>query len=158
MTDPYASTGDVETVLGNLKGRLPANLSPLADFLAMAHAETMDVLTRVYPAEVPAFAGDGLTAVRWAEAKIAAAEVLEAVRVNLPDLGDQPDRLRASAMRTLVDGVIGYPAGGIVVDTDGAGGSVTGIVGPQPRVSSFTPASAWPDPYAPLRDLGIENL
>ena len=65
---------------------------------------------KVYPDGLPRFAGDGLTVVRYAEAKLAAAEVLDAIRVNLPDLGDAPDQLRASALGSLRDGVDRLPA------------------------------------------------
>lgn len=159
MSEPYASTGDVETALGNLKGRLPASLSPIPTWLSLAHAEVIDLLSAVYPNGIPEFAdgSDGVEAVRWAEAKIAASEILEAVRINLSDLGDAPQRLRDSAVRTLVDGVVGYPPGSTTIDDpDNPGTSVP--VSARPRVSSYTPASAFPDPYDALRGLGIPNL
>lgn len=160
MSTPYAAAGDVETTLGNLAGRLPADLSPIETWLSLAHAEVVDVLSQVYPNGIPPFAAgsDGREAVRWAEAKIAAAEILEAVRINLTDLGDVPTRLRDSALRTLADGVVGYPPGSTTTpdpdDPDGPGI----VTSPRPRVSSYTPASAFPDPYESLRGYGIPNL
>lgn len=149
----YADEGNVNTILGNLAGRLPESLSPVSEFLDLAHSEVVDVLAAVYPNGTPEFAGPGLLAVTWAEAKLAAAEVLSAVRVNLPQqIGDTPSRLRREALESLRDGVVGYPAGS---STDGPGGAT---VAPGPRVSSFTPASAFPDPYDALRGLGISGL
>lgn len=147
----YATDGNVNTILGSLAGRLPATLAPVSEFLALAHTTVLDVLTDVYPAGVPEFASEGLLAVTWAEAKLAAAEILGAVRVNLPDLGDAPDRLRREAMATLSGGVVGYPAGS---GSDPDNPTVTA----GPRVSSFTQASAFPDPYEALRGRGISGL
>lgn len=150
----YATDGNVNTILGNLAGRLPATLAPLATFRDLAHATLTDALTEVYPNGIPEFAGVGLEALTWAEAKLAAAEILGAVRVNLPDLGDAPERLRREAMATVAGGVVGYPPGSSS-DPANPGGVVTT---PGPRVSSFTPASAFPDPYDELRGLGISGL
>lgn len=143
----YASSGDVLTILGKIGPRLPIDVNVDA-LIGMAHAELVDRLAETYPSGIPTFEGDGLDAVRWAEAKLAAAEILEVVRVNLPEIGEAPDQLRASVDRTLSLGIVGYPPGS--VDTpDGDGGSVPANAGPQ--VSSFTPASMFPDPYADLR-------
>lgn len=140
--DPYASPDDVRDVLGSLRDRLPAWVD-LDRFLGIAHAELIDRLSVTYPDGVPTFVGAGGEIVRYAEAKIAAAEVLEAIRVNLPDLGDGPARLRESAETTIRDGVAGYPAG---VSTPG-GDADPRPVNTGPRASSFTPLSAFPDPY-----------
>lgn len=148
----YAVDANVNTILGNLAGRLPAGLSPISEFLGLAHATVIDELSEVYPNGIPAFAGEGLLAVKWAEAKLAAAEVLSAVRVNLPaQLVDAPSRLKAEALATLRDGIVGYPAGS-------GGDPAHPTAAPAPRVSSFTQASAFVDPYDSLRDLGLSGL
>lgn len=147
----YAADADVTNVLGTLGGRLPSWVV-VGSYLSIAHAQVVDRLANVYPSGSPAFVGDGLTVVKYAEARIAAAEILEAIRVNLPDLGDAPDRLRAAAWASLDDGVVGYPPGSTDVP-DGDGGVVTASSGP--RVSSFTPLSAFPDPYEAARDAGV---
>lgn len=148
----YASSTDVIRLLGTIGSRLPSWVN-VDEFLAAAHAETADRLGRVYPdGDLPGFAGTGLAVVALAEAKIAAAEILEGIRVNLPDLGEAPDRLRASAHETLSRAIPGYPPGGDELDDDGDPGTPPRIIPPSPRVSSFTPLSAFPDPYAAARD------
>lgn len=145
----YAADQDVTDVLGVLAGRLPAFVS-IPRSINVAHATVLDVLAQVYPTSIPTFTGDGLDVVRYAEAKLAAAEILEQIRINLPDLGDAPDRLVKSAMSALVDGVVGYPIGSVDSETPGGGGGTTTTV-PGPRMSSFTPVSAFPDPYDAAR-------
>src|SRR5437868_1624123 len=108
--DTYATADDARNALGSLRDRLPAWVD-VETFVAQAHAEIVDRLSGPYPNGIPTFAGVGLHAVRYAEAKIAAAEILEAIRVNLPDLGDAPERMRAAAYETLDDGVVGFPPG-----------------------------------------------
>lgn len=144
--DPYATDEDVRNALGSLRDRLPAWVD-VAAFLQIAHAEMVDRLSRTYPDGIPAFLGAGLAIVRYAEAKLAAAEILEAIRVNLPDLGEAPARLRESAESSISDGVAGYPPG---TSTPG-GDADPRPSNPGPRLSSFTPASTFPDPYAELR-------
>ena len=151
MSDPYASADDVRNVLGTIGNRLPAWVD-LDVFLSAGHAEVVDRLAGVYPDGIPAFAGDGLTVVRWAEAKLTAADVLDAIRVQVDDLGDGPDRLRASAVAALSDGVVGYPPGSSGVDVDGT----TVPVSTSPRWSSYTPLSAFPDPYDAVRG-GVDD-
>lgn len=149
--DPYASDADVLNALGTLgKGdRLP-DWVDVASFRGIAHADVLDRLSRIYPDGVPVFVGPGLDVVRYAEAKLAAAEILEAIRVNLPDLGEAPDRLRSSAYAPLSDGVPGYPPG----STTPGGEEDPRPVNTGPRVSSFTGVSAFPDPYAAVRGYG----
>lgn len=149
MSDPYAAEADVRNVLGPLgtPTRLPSWIS-LADVLALAHAQVVDRLGFVYPNGLPTFSDDAVDVVRYAEAKVAAAEVLERLRVNLPDLGDQPDRLLKSAWASLDDGVVGYPPGSS--DTGGTTPGTTSST-PGPRSTSFTPLSAFDDPYAAAR-------
>lgn len=140
----YADDQDVKNALGALRDRLPSWVI-VTDFRNMAHAEIVDRLGGAYPDGIPTFAGPGLDVVRYAEAKLAAAEILEAIRVNLPDLGDAPDRLRTSAFSAVDRGVTGYPAGSTDTDPGGTGTPTTSSS--SPRVSSFTPLSAFPDPY-----------
>jgi len=150
MSDPYATDADVRNVLGQVGNRLPSWVV-VSKYVAIAHATVVDRLAKVYPDGIPPFAGDAVDVVAFAEAKLAAAEILEAIRVNLPDLGDAPDRLRASAFSSMDDGVVGYPIGS--VDVPGDGTTTPGTVSsPGPRLSSFTPLSAFPDPYEPARD------
>lgn len=151
--DPYADVPDVRNVLGTIATRLPAWLDDdkIGEFLSIAHAEILSRLWEVYPATIPTFTGPGADVLRYAEAKLAGAEILEALRVNLPDLGEAPDRLRESVERTLAGGVVGYPPGSVDVDDDGDPDTPGVSSTPGPRVSSFTPLSAFPDPYAAAR-------
>lgn len=143
----YSTDDQVRNRLGPIGNRLPTWVD-LPEFRATAYADVVDRLARVYPDRIPTFEGAGLTLVASAEAKLATAEILEALRVNLPDLGDAPERLKVSAYAALDDGVVGYPAG-----SSDAGGSTPGqVANPGPRVSSFTPLSAVADPYAEARD------
>lgn len=146
----YSADTDVVDQLGTLGTRLPGWVV-VSTFRNIAHATITDRLGREYPDGIPLFSGASADVVRYAEAKLAAAEILEAIRVNLPDLGDAPDRLRASVEETLTGGIVGYPPGSAAVDVDGDPGTpgVAAVAGP--RVSSFTPLSAFPDPYAPAR-------
>lgn len=153
MSDPFAADQDVRNVLGTVGNRLPAWIV-IARYLSIAHATVVDRLARAYPNGIPTFEGDAADVVSFAEAKLAAAEILEAIRVNLPDLGDAPDRLRDSAFSSIDDGVVGYPIGSSdVPGGDPAAPAATST--PGPRVSSFTPLSAFPDPYEPARDPAI---
>lgn len=147
-TDPFSSDDDVRLLLGPIGNKLPAWVI-VADFRGMAHAEVVDKLGEVYPSGIPAFDGNAATVVRWAEAKIAAAEILDSIRVNLTeDQAAAADGLREAADRVLANGVVGYPVGATPDD-----GSTPGrVTVPGPRVSSFTPLSAFPDPYAEARD------
>lgn len=142
-SEPYSTDDDVRNSLGNVRDRLPTWVS-IPTFRATAHATILDRLSRVYPDGIPTFGGAAGEVVRYAEAKLAAAEILEAIRVNLPDLGDAPDRLREDAFRAVDDGVVGYPAGSTDTGSPSSPGQTST---PGPRVSSFTPLSAFPDPY-----------
>lgn len=145
----YSTDADVRNSLGNLRDRLPAWVT-IEEFRDLANALVVDELARTYPDGIPAFAGPGLAIVRFAEAKLAAAQILEALRVSLPDLGEAPDRLREDAYRSLSDGVVGYPAGSTDVPSTDPLAPVRSST-PGPRVSSFTPLSAFPDPYDEAR-------
>lgn len=139
----YSLDGDVTNALGTIGNRLPSWVT-VETFRNMANAEILDRLARVYPDGIPTFEGPALEVVKYAEAKLAAAEILEAIRVNLPDLGDAPDRLRTSAYDAIGDGVVGYPPGSADTGSTSTPGQTST---PGPRVSSFTPLSAFPDPY-----------
>lgn len=146
----YATGADAVTLLGNIGQRLPTSIDP-DQHVSVAHAEVVDRLGRVYPDGPPVFEGDGLLVVRWAEAKVAAASILDAVRVQFPDMvGELPGELRAAAWASLDDGVVGYPPGSADVPDGVPGGEVYTPAGPM--VSSFTPASNFVDPYDALRD------
>jgi hypothetical protein len=148
---PYSGDEDVRNALGNVRDRLPSWVV-LEEFRELAHAMVLDRLAKVYPTQIPTFEGPGLVVVRFAEAKLAAAQILEAVRVNLPDLGEAPEQLRADAFAALDDGVIGYPVGSdSAVDDDDDPSTPSIPVSSTPRVSSYTPLSAFPDPYAEAR-------
>lgn len=144
----YSTDDEVRNRLGPIGNRLPTWIS-LPAFRSTAYADVVDRLARVYPDGIPTFTGAGLTLVASAEAKLATAEILEALRVNLPDLGDAPDRLKSSAYAALDDGVVGYPVGSVDAGSPSTPGAVAS---PAPRVSSFTPLSAVEDPYAEARD------
>lgn len=147
----YASTGDVTGPLGSMATRLPAWVV-LETYLTIAHAQVVEVLGDTYPAELPDFAGPGLEVVKYAEAKLAAAEVLSAVRVNLPaDAQEVPDKMRAEALETLSRPIVGYPTDTEVVDDDGDPDTPGVVVSSSPRISSFTPMSAFEDPYDAVR-------
>lgn len=140
----YATDPDIVAVLGKIGPRLPAEIA-VATFGAIAHAETVDRLGEVYGDNVPAFTGNALEAVRWAEAKLAAAEILEALRASLPDVGETPVRLRQSAERTLSSTIPGAPAGGGTA-TDASGAAVA--YGPTPLARNNAPGSLIVDPYS----------
>lgn len=158
--EPYAGTTDVLNQLGSIRDTLPSWVV-LDEWIALAHATVVDVLAKTYGGTVPAFTGPGELVVRFAEAKIAAAEILHAIRVNLgPEMHEVPDELRAAAIASLVDGVPGYPLDdGTVIDDDGDPTTEPVVTVAHPLVSSYTPASAFPDPYAELRGIaGLEKL
>lgn len=148
----YSTDDDVRNVLGSLRDRLPTWVD-LPAFREVAYATTLEKLGQAYPAGIPTFDGAAADVVRFAEAKYAAAEILDALRVNLPaDSQDQPDRLRASADEALAGGVVGYlPA---PADQLPPSPAEDPPVSRMPVASSWTPFSAFPDPYAPARGLG----
>lgn len=144
----YATEPDVRAVLGKLGARLPAEVDP-ATHLDMAHASIADRLRDVYgtgPDDVPDFADEGLEVVRWAEAKLAAANVMSTLLLSLPSADREAvTMLRAEAYADLDRGIPGYPVGG--VDPDGPGGPV-GSYPPGPSVSSgVSGSSLFVDPY-----------
>lgn len=150
--EPYATEGDVVTILGPIGNRLPSWVD-VVEFLGMAHAQMIDELAKVYPEEIPTFASNGLAAVRWAEAKLAAAEILDAIRVNLgDDESTTAAELRASAVATVSDGVAGYRYGTVAIE----GTEETATA--RPLVSSETSLSAFPDPYEAAREDGVRFL
>jgi hypothetical protein len=153
MTATYCTDEDVQQILGTLKNKLPSFVD-LDKSRQMAHAELVDRLSLMYP-KMPIWAGAGLEALRWAEAKLTGADILDSIRINIDTVGDAPERLRAAVERTLEGGIVGYPPGSETVD-DGDGNPVAVVR--SPLVSSYTPVSAFPDPYADVRDMGLEYL
>lgn len=153
MSENYAAAGDVTNVLGPIGNRLPSWLD-VEEFLTLGHAVTIDALAQVYPDKIPTFEGDALTLVKLVEAKLTAAEILDAVRVLLKDENDltAAESFRASAYASIANGVVGYRPGTEAVDDDGdpLTPDVTNVA-PGPRISSFTPMSAFPDPYDAIR-------
>lgn len=147
----YSTDDAVKNLLGPIATKLPAWVI-VTDYRTTAYAETLDVLAGVYGNAIPAFTGAGLAVVALAESRFAAAGILESIRVLTGDDTDAPARLRAEARSSLVDGVPGYPVGAAGTDTDGNPDTPDVYGTPSPRVSSFTPLSAFPDPYAAARD------
>ncbi len=148
--DTYSDDGDARTAIGPLGSRLPAGLD-LASHRAMAYAEIRGRLADLYPQGVPTFTSEGLSALRWAEAKLAAASVLEVLRASSADVGDVPSALRRSVEETLSGGIVGSPAGSPpAADADPATPLVyTGPVwSGQERVMRVR--SVFVDPYLPV--------
>lgn len=154
MTATYCTDEDVKNVLGQLRNKLPSFVD-LDLSRQMANAELRDRLAGYYPNALPAWAGAGFEIVRWCEAWLTAADVLDSIRINLDTVGDAPERLREKVARALDGGIVGYPPGSTTVD-DGDGNPQAVVR--SPLVSSFTPVSAFPDPYADVRDIGGEYL
>jgi hypothetical protein len=143
VTAPYADPDDVRLALGPLGGRLPVGFD-VDRHLRRAHAEVLDELGTVYRAGVPTFTGDGAEAARFAEANVAAANILDALRAHLGDVSQLATDLRAAAARTVTGGVPGFP-----VD---AGPTVPGTTSRPavPQVSHVARVSVFGDPYAHL--------
>lgn len=154
MATTYSSDNDVKALLGTLAQRLPEFVD-IDIYRQMSRATITDKLALIYPDAIPVFSGVGLEAVKWIEARYAAADILDAIRVNVDSVGDAPERLRALADRAMEGGIVGYPPGSTTVD-DGDGTQIP--VSRNPRVSSFTPVSAFPDPYDAARGQGLEYL
>ncbi len=147
--DTYSDDGDVRVALGPLGTRLPAQID-LPSHRAMAFAEIQGRLADLYPNGFPAFTIAGTAALRWAEAKLTAASVLEVLRASSADVGDVPAALRRSVEETLSGGIVGSPAGTApAVDSDPATPVVdTGPVwSGQERVVRVR--SVFADPYLP---------
>lgn len=141
--DPYASDEQVRVVLGGLADRLPATIS-LEQRRAMAHAEVLERLVGTYGTLPSAqWRPEALLAVQWAEAKIAAADILDIIRATRSDDSAVADKLRASAYATLGRALPGQP----IADD----GSTTPPVAPLPYVPRSTGgASVFADPYADI--------
>lgn len=140
----WANIADVYSTLGKLgpkvkeaadNGRFEAEAH-----LSAARAEAFTRLEHVYgvggvpspEAESPA-----LEVVRWAVARIAAANILDILRASLPDVSELPERLRRTAWASLDGALPGFPPGG----------------GPNTPGTTNTPwassggVSQFPDPY-----------
>lgn len=145
----YAGADDARAALGPVGNRLPTWVD-LDTRLRIAHAEVTDRLVDVYGHTLPTFTGDALEVLRWAEAKLAASDVLLLLRAMLTDSDSAvATELRASALATLAGGVPGFRPPG---PTD-SGGSPTpgpdGTVSAGPRVSNAHTMSVFEDPYDP---------
>lgn len=145
-TMTYADPEDVVVVLGKIGPRVLANETvDLAEHLSIANVDVREYLRRAYPRGVPTFTPEGLTTLRWAEARIAAAAVLDILRASMPtDVAEVPERLRASAFATLAGGVPGSPVGD---DTPGPPPDAV-IDRTSPRHSAYA-VSNFADPYDP---------
>lgn len=141
----YASVEDVRVALGNLGNRLPATID-LDGHLGMAHAVVVDKLTDAYPGEIPTFTGPGLDVVRWAEARIAAADILDILRASTTTDSPVAETLRQTAYDTLDRGVPGFRPGGPTT-TPG-----TTPMPARPRVSHVATTTVFADPYTPAVD------
>lgn len=151
---PYASDADVVTVLGPLGARVQAAAGiNLEAAVSAAHAEALDRLLVAYGTLPPRFTGDAGNAVRWAEAQLAGADVLDILRAAMTDVSDIPERLRRSAWAKLDGGLPGFTPGDPTptdppTDPPFTPAPDAGV----PRVSSAAPLSNFPDPYLdPLR-------
>lgn len=152
-SSPYADDASVRQLLGPIGNKLPTWVD-VEQQLGIAHATAVEALGKAYAGRIPTFAGDALVVLRWAEAKLAAAQILDAIRVLFPDQSTAADDLRAAAYRDLDGGLIGYPVG-TGADLEADDDSVR-LAGAGPRVSSFTPLSVFDDPYGPARDSRID--
>lgn len=153
---PWSSVDDVVFVLGRLGPRVRANVDiDLDAFLSVAHSEALDRLVTVYGSpSLPTFTGDALVALRWAEAKLAAADILDMLRTTLgDDQAEVPERLRRSAWATLDGGVPGFRPGDPVPGEDGP---PLPTWTSQPRHTSATPVSNFANPYDELVIEGVE--
>jgi hypothetical protein len=141
----YAAVEDVRAVLGKLGDR--PGLPDLEVHLAMAHADVVDRLSDVYGPTLPTWRPVAAEAVRWAEAKIAAASVLDILRAALDDASRVAEELRASAYATIAGGLPGQRPGDATPELEEGQSPVPSL----PR-SSYTVAgtgglSNFADPY-----------
>lgn len=143
-TEPYTTDADVKLVLGKIAtgARLDQAGIDVAAMIPAAHVEVLDKLTEVYGPTLPDVTGDALETVRWAEARICAANILDILRASLDTVSDIPERLRRSAWDTLGRGLPGLRPG------DPAGPEPLPTWTAQPAHSSSTPVSNWPNPYS----------
>lgn len=143
----WAGEEDVFDTLGKVgpkvKAATEAGRFDTAAQLAAAHVEAYTRLEGVYGVgRVPAPVADsvGHEVLRWAVARLAAANILDILRASLPDVSELPERLRRTAYATLDSPVPGFPPGGNP-GTPAAWGAPFSTAG---GVSQF------PDPYTSL--------
>ena len=135
----FCDDADVKTTLGRLGSR-PLPGIDVGEHIAAAHADVLGRLGALY-VNLPTFAGNGLVVLRWAEAKLAAAAILDILAADLnDDVREVPERLRASAYETLSAPIVGYPPSGTTPD----GGSQP-VYASTPRSSPG--GSLFVDPY-----------
>lgn len=136
----YANADDVRLALGPLGNRLGPDVDVDAH-LAMAHAEVLDKLADAYPGELPTFEGAGLDTLRWAEARLAAAAILDVLHAATNTDSAVAATLRTTAYDTLTRGVPGYRPGS-------ASGPGAPVPGPSLPVTSLrSRVSVFPSPY-----------
>lgn len=141
----YSSDDDVAHLLGRVGSRLPDYVR-IPTFRAAAYAQMGEALGAIYPT-VPEFTKPAaVAALRWAEAKLAAADILDVLAADLSDdVRELPERWRAQVAETLAGGVVGYPPGSTAPD----GEEVSPTYPATPSVSHRTPGMLTPNPYDP---------
>jgi hypothetical protein len=145
-SEPWATDVEVKTTLGKIGSRVEAAGIDIDAHISRAHSQAVDRLVKVYATRtLPAFTGDALEAAKWAEAQLAAANILDILRASLDSVSDLPERLRASAWETLDAGLPGFRPG------DPTPGADDPPFPPETAGSSgrhsAAAASAFPDPY-----------
>lgn len=139
----YATAADVRIVLGALGSR--PGLPDIDPRLSMAHAEVLDRLSDVYGPTLPVWRASAAEAVRWAEAKLAAADLLDVLRATRDDDSTVAEKLRASAYATISGGLPGQRPGDASTSPDTPPGATPPTL---PLLSSTATLSNFPDPYA----------
>lgn len=146
-TDPttYSGDDDVRHLLGRIGTRLPGYIT-ISSFRSAAYAQIGEALGAIYPT-VPQFTKPtAVAALKWAEAKLAAADILDVLAADLTDdVRELPERWRAQVAETLAGGVVGYPPG----STDPDGEEISPTYPSTPSVSHRVAGSLLPDPYDP---------
>lgn len=151
-TAPFATAPDVRVVLGPMGSVIPTDILEEAgvdveEHIAAAHGEVLDRLADTYGPTLPtvtlAATPDAFLVVRWAEAKICAADILDILRASMDTESEIPERLRRSAWDTLARGLPGLRPG----DPTTPGTPPVVVWSGQPAHSSSTPVSNFPNPY-----------
>lgn len=142
----YSTDDDVLHLLGRIGSRLP-DYVVVASFRSAAYAQIGESLGGVYTT-VPTFTKPtAVAALKWAEAKLAAADILDVLAADLnDDIRELPERWRAQVRETLAGGIVGYPPGGGDSET---GEPVTPSYPATPSVSHRTPGMLFPNAYDP---------
>lgn len=150
MSDPaaltlaaFAGDRDVRDALGRLGDRLPADLD-IPRRIAVAHADVVDRLVQTYGTDLPTWGPVALDLLRWTEAKLAAALILEQLTAAANVDPVLAVSLREAAHATLARGLPGHAPGqpDTVTPRPPDGPAL-------PTVSTAAPGSNFADPYAP---------